>query len=216
MLSDIKAVIFDLDGTLVDSMWIWKGIDIEYLGRFNIAIPDDLQTSIEGMSFSETATYFKERFSIEDSVEKIKNDWNQMAMHYYETKVRLKPGADKFLNYLKEKDIKLGIATSNSRVLVNTVLEALHIKHFFDDVITSCDVSAGKPSPFIYLQSAKNIEVEPNECLVFEDVPMGIIAGKSAGMKVCAVEDEFSANMKKEKISLSDYFINDYHQLLIN
>ncbi len=73
-----KAVIFDLDGTLVDSMWMWKAIDIEYLARFGLACPDDLQKEIEGMSFSETAVYFKERFRLKESLDEIKNAWIQM------------------------------------------------------------------------------------------------------------------------------------------
>ena len=77
MLQDIKIAIFDLDGSLVDSMWIWKDIDIEYLGRFGIQLPQSLQSEIEGMSFSETAVYFKERFHIPDSLDKIKEDWNK-------------------------------------------------------------------------------------------------------------------------------------------
>ena len=72
MLRDIDAVIFDLDGSLVDSMWLWRAIDIEYLGRFGITLPEDLQSKIEGMSFSETAVYFKENFPITDSLDEIK------------------------------------------------------------------------------------------------------------------------------------------------
>ena len=72
MLEKIQAVIFDLDGTLVDSMWMWKDIDIEYLGRFGIALPEDLQDKIEGMSYTETAVYFKERFQIPCTLEEIK------------------------------------------------------------------------------------------------------------------------------------------------
>ena len=79
MLKNKKAVIFDLDGTLVDSMWMWKAIDIEYLGRFGIELPATLQKDIEGKSFSETAVYFKETFKLPDSLEKIKSDWNRMA-----------------------------------------------------------------------------------------------------------------------------------------
>ena len=71
-LNQKKAVIFDLDGTLVDSMWMWKAIDVEYLARFDLECPEDLQKEIEGMSFSETAAYFKKRFSLEDSLEQIK------------------------------------------------------------------------------------------------------------------------------------------------
>ena len=76
---NIKAVIFDLDGTLLDSMWIWKQIDIDYLSKFGLELPPDLQTAIEGMSFSETAVYIKNRFNIPDSLDKMKSDWNEMA-----------------------------------------------------------------------------------------------------------------------------------------
>ena len=94
MLRNINAVLFDLDGSLVDSMWIWKDIDREYLGRFNIPLPEDLQSSIEGMSFSETAVYFKEHFPIPDSIEQMKSDWTQMARDKYLHEVPLKNGAD--------------------------------------------------------------------------------------------------------------------------
>ena len=89
MLVNIKAVIFDLDGSLVDSMWIWRDIDIENLGRFGIELPKELQTEIEGKSFSETADYFKERFDIPDSLEQMKEDWNRMAWDKYMNEVML-------------------------------------------------------------------------------------------------------------------------------
>ena len=75
-----KAVIFDLDGTLVDSMWMWKAIDIEYLARYDLECPDDLQREIEGMSFSETASYFKRRFGLGDSLDEIKDAWVRMSI----------------------------------------------------------------------------------------------------------------------------------------
>ena len=92
MLNGIKAVIFDLDGSLVDSMWIWKDIDIEYLGRFGISLPPNLQSEIEGKSFSETAVFFKERFQIPDSIEQMKQDWNEMAWQKYIHDVDRKSG----------------------------------------------------------------------------------------------------------------------------
>ena len=79
----IQAVIFDLDGTLIDSMWMWKQIDIDYLARHGHPLPEDLQDCIEGMSFSETAVYFKERFGLSDSLDVIKTDWNRMAYNIY-------------------------------------------------------------------------------------------------------------------------------------
>lgn len=209
-----KAVIFDLDGTLVDSMWMWKSIDVEYLGRYGHDCPDDLQKEIEGMSFSETAMYFKERFRLPDTVEEIKQAWTDMSLEKYRTQVPLKPGARDFLDYMTRRGLKAGIATSNGRAIVDAVLDALKIRPYFQVVATACEVAAGKPAPDIYLNVAGRLGVEPEECLVFEDVPAGIQAGKSAGMTVCAVEDEFSRHMKREKAELADFYINDYYDML--
>ena len=98
-LKNKKAVLFDLDGTLVDSMWMWPQIDVEFLGRFGYDCPGDLERAVEGMSFSETAAYFKERFSLPMTLEEIKECWSQMAMDKYRTQVPLKPGALEFLRY---------------------------------------------------------------------------------------------------------------------
>lgn len=213
MLKNKKAVIFDLDGTLVDSMWMWKAIDIEYLGKFGISLPPTLQKDIEGMSFSETAVYFKETFQIPDSLDEIKADWNSMAYEKYTKEVSLKNGAKEFLEYCKKNNIKLGIATSNSRELVDATLKALGIKEYFDCVMTACEVEKGKPAPDIYLAVAEKVEVDPVKCLVFEDIEMGILAGKNAGMEVCAVEDEFSMDQMELKKKLADYYIRDYGEI---
>lgn len=213
MLKDIEAVLFDLDGTLVDSMWIWKDIDIEYLGRFGITLPDDLQSCIEGMSFTETAVYMKERFAIPDSIEVMKEQWNQMAWQKYTQEVPLKKGALEFLEYCRSHHIKLGIATSNSKELVTAVLDALHIQNYFDCVVTGCEVNKGKPAPDIYLKAASKCNVLPEKCLVFEDIIAGITAGKTAGMRVCAVEDAYSISMQHEKEVLADYTIKNYFDI---
>lgn len=214
MLENTKAVIFDLDGTLVDSMWIWHDIDVEYLGRFGIEYQKDLSPDIEGMGFSETAAYFKERFKLEDSLDKIKQDWNQMAYDKYINDVPLKEGAYDFIRYCKGNGIKLGIATSNSRELAESVIAVHGLTPLFDCIMTSCDVPKGKPSPDIYLAVAKQLGVETAECLVFEDIVPGILAGKKAGMRVCAVEDAYSASQRNEKVELADYYIEDYRGIL--
>ncbi len=206
MLEGIKAVIFDLDGTLVDSMWMWKAIDIEYLGRYGYECPDELQKEIEGMSFTETACYFKEKFNLPVPIEKIKDDWNAMAADKYQHEVPMKEGMLELLIDLKQRGIKTGIATSNSRELVDTVIESLDIGEYFDEIHTSCEVAKGKPAPDIYLLVAQCLGVEPKDCLVFEDIPLGIMAGKNAGMKVCAVYDDFSKSLTEEKKRLADYW----------
>lgn len=210
ILENKKAVIFDLDGSLVDSMWIWKDIDIEYLGRFQIPLPEGLQQQIEGMSFSETAKYFKETFQIPDSIEQMKEDWNQMAFDKYEKEVELKPGVEDFLKECQKRGIKLGIATSNSRELMDTIAKAHDLDRYFSYILTGCEVERGKPAPDIYLAVAGKLNVDPKDCLVFEDIIPGIMAGKAAGMTVCAVEDAYSMEFKKEKEDMADYYIEDY------
>lgn len=213
MLKDIKAVIFDLDGSLVDSMWMWRDIDIEYLGKFGISLPDDLQSKIEGMSFSETAVYFKSHFPIPDSIEQMKEDWNRMAWDKYLHEVPLKEGVHAFLEGCRERGILLGIATSNSRQLVENIAEVHGLHNFFQCIMTGCEVDRGKPAPDIYLKVAGVLGVEPSKCLVFEDIIPGIQAGKSAGMRVCAVEDVYSANTREAKKKLADYYIETFRGL---
>ena len=213
-LNGKKAVLFDLDGTLVDSMWMWKDIDIEFLGRFGYGLPEDLQREIEGMSFSETASYFKERFSLPMTVEEIKDCWIAMSIEKYRTEVGLKPGALEFLKYCRERGIRTGVATSTGRDMVDAVIESLKIGDYLGEVATACEMAAGKPEPDIYLEVARRLSVKPEECLVFEDIPAGIVAGKRAGMTVLAVQDEFSKDLETEKRELADGFIRDYFELL--
>jgi len=212
-LENKKAILFDLDGTLVDSMWMWKAIDIEFLGEYGYECPDDIQRAIEGMSFSETAVYFKERFDLPLSLDEIKAIWVKMSIDKYRHEVPLKPGVLEFLKYCKENGIRTGIGTSNGSEIVDAVLTSLKVKEYFDVVVTACEVAHGKPEPDIYLEVARRLGVEPSCCMVFEDVPAGILAGKRAGMRVCAVEDAFSTGMREEKMELADFYIDDYNEL---
>lgn len=212
-LEGIDAVIFDLDGSLVDSMWLWNAIDREYLASFGIEAPEDLQTRIGGRSFGETAVYFKETFHIPDTLEKIKADWNRMAWDKYTHEVPLKEGVKEFIALCKRRHIRLGIATSNSRELVENVIAVHNIGVHFDCIMTGCEVEKGKPAPDIYLAVAKKLAVSPGRCLVFEDIIPGIMAGQDAGMKVCAVYDEASVSQDEEKRALADYYIHDFREL---
>jgi len=215
MLEDKGAVIFDLDGTLVDSMWIWPEIDINYVKRFGLIIPDGFQEPMEGMSFTETAQYFLDTFpTLPRTLDQVKRDWTDMAYTWYTEKVPLKPGVYNFLSDLKRKDIRCGIATSNGRELADATLTALGIADFFDSIRTSCEVDAGKPAPDVYLKVADDLRMMPENCLVFEDIPNGILAGRNAGMKVCAVDDDFSRPQEARKRQLADYYIHSYDDII--
>lgn len=214
MLNNIKAVLFDLDGTLVESMSMWGDIDVDYLKKFHIPVPEGLQKAIEGLSMYQTAVYFKENFAIEDSLENIMDEWNRMAYEKYTTEIPLKPGVRAFLDVLKSKNIPCGIATSNSRILTEAILKSHQVENYFSVMVTGDEITNGKPNPEVYLEAAKKLDIAPEHCLVFEDIPFGIMAGKRAGMTVCAVEDDYSMNDMEEKIRLADFYIKSYEELL--
>lgn len=217
MLTGKKAVIFDMDGSLVDSMWIWPEVDRIYMSKYHLTPPDTFHKDIEGRSYTETARYFVETFAnLDRTVEQVMQEWRDMTIRLYATKVFPKPGAVEFLESLRRSGIKLGIATSNNREIAEAALQAQNLTEFFDSVRTSCEVAAGKPSPDVYLKVADDLNVSPEECLVFEDVPNGILAGKNAGMEVCAVDDLFSRPDEEEKKRLADYFIHDFYEIRDN
>ncbi len=212
-INDFDAVLFDLDGTIADSMRIWKDIDIEFLSKFNIKMPENLQNEIEGLSFYQTAVYFKETFKIDWSLEEIMDCWNKMAYEHYSGAIKLKPGTADFLKQLKSMNKKTGITTSNSRQLTEAFLKSNNADNYFDIIVTSKEVSLGKPAPDIYLHAAELLNIKPDRCLVMEDLPAGIMAGKKAGMTVCAVEDTYSIPLRDEKQKMSDFYLYDFREL---
>ena len=108
----------------------------------------------------------------------------------------------------------MGIATSNSRELVENVMQVHGLSEYFDCIVTGCEVEKGKPSPDIYLEAARRCRVITEKCLVFEDIIPGIQAGKAAGMKVCAVYDEYSVHQDEEKHRLADYYTYGFRELM--
>lgn len=214
MLENKKAIIFDLDGTLVDSVWIWGVVDQRFLGERGIEVPEDISDDLEGCSFYETAVYFKKRFQLDLSLEEIMKIWNHMALDIYINEVPLKDGVVEILEELKKRHMRIGIATSNSRELAMASLKTHRIGDYFDYVCTSNEVNKGKPEPDVYLRTAKELGIAPKESLVFEDIPYGIMAGNRANMETCAVWDKYSENILKEKKELADYYIRTYFDVL--
>ena len=217
MLKEIEAIIFDVDGTLIDSMWIWTNIDELFLEKYNLEKPEGFHEGMEGMSYSETAQYFLDLFpSLPHTREELEQEWYDMAYEIYTTQMELKKGAYEFIKTMYEKGMKLGIATSNNRELAEGTLKNNNVLEYMRSIWTSCEAGAGKPNPAVYLNVAKDLEVAPEHCLVFEDVSNGILAGKNAGMKVCAVDDAFSSNQEEKKRQLADYYIQDYDDIKNN
>lgn len=214
MLTGIKGIIFDLDGTMVDSMWMWRQIDKEFMAAHGLELTDDLELAIEGMSFQETAEYFVRTYPLTETAEELMDIWVDMAMHKYRYEVPMKPALDAFLREMKQRGIKMGIATSNARTLLDAVAQAHGLYDYMDAVLTANEVKRGKPAPDIFLAAADKLHLAPADCLVFEDIPQGIRAGLAAGMHVCAVSDEYSHAQDAEKRALAHYYIDSYAQVL--
>lgn len=214
LLKGIKAVIFDFDGTLADSMWMWPSIDEDYLKKFGIECPETLHTELEGKSPIECAKYFQEKFNINESEEEMMDAWNDMAAYNYEHKVFLKPGIESFLKKLKENGIKIGIGSSNFKELVVSALKNNGVLEYIDSIHVSSEVAAGKPAPDIYELTAEDLGVKPGECLVFEDIVQGLLAGKRAGMKTVAVFDECSSEKQELNKEMCDYYIFDANSII--
>ncbi|MBW9145030.1 HAD family phosphatase [Clostridium sp. CM027] len=213
MLKNIKAAIFDLDGTLIDSMWVWDRIDKNYFRSRNIDLPKNLKTQIEHLSFNETAAYFKNNFGILDTIDEIKNEWNDYAHEEYLNNVKLKPGVVEFLSLLKTLNIKIGLATSNSKFLLEAALHSNNIYHYFDCITLTDEVSRGKDFPDVYLLAAEKLGVIPEECIVFEDILPAVKGAKSAGMRVVGVYDDFSKEQRDDIVNHADMYIIGYNEL---
>lgn len=212
MLDNIKGVIFDLDGTLVDSMWVWAKIDRDFVLERDLDIPyEDIMSEVAHCSFSETAAYFKNKFSLTESIEEIMNLWNKQAEEEYGNNVPLKNGAREFLQDLKDKGIKLGIATSNSRHLLNICLTANKVNDFFDVLVTTDESrSRSKSEPDVFLLAAERMGLAPNDIVVFEDVTHSMVGAKKAGMKVIGIKDKYSGTKEEDVIDLCELLIEDF------
>lgn len=213
MLNNIEAAIFDMDGTLVDSMWIWDEIDREYLAKHGIEVPPTLSTDIAHLNFHDVALYFKNTFNLPYNQAEIEGHWNDMAFEAYAKKIKLKPGVKAFLEILKTNNIKIALATSNNKLLLEVCLKANGIYEYFDSITLTSEVDRGKNFPDVYLLSAEKVGAKPENCIVFEDLLTAVKGAKKAGMKVIGVYDEASIDHHNDIKEVADDFILDYHSL---
>jgi len=205
-----STYIFDLDGTLLDSMRVWAQVDIEFITKRGLSVPVNYADSILSMSFTEAAEYTIKRFNLPDSVEDLLAEWADLAAHAYANTVELKAGAREFLMKLREKGAKLAIATSTLPRLCEIALNRHGIFDWFDVICNSNEVNVGKSRPDVFLLAAKKLGVNPKDCIVFEDILPAVKSAKSVGMSVIAVYDESSKDDWYEMTKISDDFIYNF------
>ncbi|PJM76437.1 HAD family hydrolase [Bifidobacterium felsineum] len=206
-----KAAIFDLDGTLLDSMGVWNQIDIDFLGRRGIAVPADYIITVASMQFREIAEYTIDRFHLPDTPEQLMAEWDEMARVAYGTTVQAKPGAVEYLRELKGSGVRLAVATTLMPQLRTAALDHLRMSEFFDAIVSVDDAGGvGKSKPDVYLLAASRLGAKPENCTVFEDLLVAIRSAKSAGMQAWAMYDDSSASDWPEITRVADGTLYDF------
>lgn len=213
-MKPIKAAIFDMDGTILDSMGIWAKIDIDFLNARGLEVPDDYMEKVGPMSYQEMAEYTIQRFHLDEKPESLIQEWDDRAVAAYSGEVRLKDGAMEYLLSLKEKGVKLALATASGPPLFVPALKNNGVYHLFDAISHVGECARGKGFPDIYLLSAKRLGVAPEDCAVFEDILDGIQGAKAANMYAVGVYDVYAAQQSQAIQSLADQYIKSFRELL--
>ena len=209
----MKAYIFDLDGTLLDSTGVWDEIDHSFLQKRGIAVPPDYADAIAPMTFTETANYTIERFGLSESPESLMREWRDMAIDIYSTSVELKPYAKELLLALHERRDPLAVATSATEAVFRPALRRHGIHDLFDVICTSEEAGYGKTRPDVFLLTAERLGVSPHDCIVFEDILAAIKSAKSIGMTVYGVYDAGSKRDWEEIKQIADGVIYDFRDV---
>ncbi|MCH5191223.1 MAG: HAD family phosphatase [Oscillospiraceae bacterium] len=210
----IKGAIFDLDGTLLDSMAVWHDVDVQFFSRRNIEMPADYQEKIKNMHFPSAAEYTKARFSLPDSIQSIIDEWRSLCFEAYQNHIRLKDGANEFLHTLHENGVKIAYATASEEQLCSAVLTSNNVIELFSAKAYVEEAGKSKAHPDVYLLASERLGLKPSECMVFEDILQGVRGAKKGGFPVCGVYDSCSKSEAEEIKRVSDLYITSFWELL--
>lgn len=210
-----KGLIFDFDGTLADSMWVWIAIGEDFLSRRNLIPEPDFTERLAQLGLEAGSRDMVERYDLDEDHRAIMGEWLGYAREKYATQVWLKPHAEDFLRQQKAAGMKLAIATAQERVALLAALENEGVLDLFDAVLTCDEVcDTGKSTPAVYWEAQRCLGLEVGECIVFEDVVGPALQAKAGGFDVVGVFDESPAQDHDALQALSSRFINSYQELL--
>ncbi len=202
---DKKFLIFDFDGTIVDSMWMWNSFGFEFLDRYDASYNrKDILKITEKLTLLETAKLFIDKFSLDMSVKQAVDELNNIVYKHYEKDIPLKEGMFKLLNCLKARNARMCIVSVTEESLIRLCLERLGILDYFEFILSCENMELSKREPAIYLEAARKFETEPNEIAVYEDMLYAIETAKASGFYIIGVYDNQPAKIWHKICSLSD------------
>ena len=213
-MKQFKYKIFDLDGTLLDSMGAWRDLGKDYLLQKGINPPDNLNEIIAAMSMLESAAYFQEAFKIELSAEEIIKEVKMFIEYKYRHEFKLKPYVKEYLEKLENENTVMCIATATPLKLAKAALERNEIIDYFSFVISCDEVGVGKNNPDIFILAANKLNAKPYEIAVYEDADFALITAKEAGFYTIGVYDDYFKNERKDIELISDIYIESFKELL--
>ena len=214
-VSAFDGFIFDMDGTLLDSMPMWENLAPDYFQRHGVAYTEDVLSEIAATSLRQAADILAVKYFPTYQPEDMFNEWEAYLQEQYAHKVQLKPGVQEFLEGLQKLGKKMCIATMTDRQHAELAVKAHGIAQYFSFIKTVGEVGKTKSFPDIYLQAAAELGVAPEQCLVFEDSCPACITARSAGFMVCGVADtNWSCNEAEMRV-ICNAFINNFNELKI-
>lgn len=206
----IKGAVFDVDGTLLDTMGIWEEAGARYLKSIGKTPEERLGREMASMTMEEGARYMKEHYRLHENVHSIVRGVLDIVRDFYVYEAQMKPGAAEFLKKLSERGILIAAATSGDRELVQAAFERLGIARYFEEIFTCSEVGAGKTEPLIYERAAGRLGCRPEETCVFEDVLYAVQTACRAGFRTIGVYDRYSEGEKEQIKEMSEIYLTDF------
>ena len=209
---DKRFAIFDMDGTLIDSMKFWKNLASEYLSSKGITqVSEEILQKIKPMTMSESAALFQEVFGLSGDVEA---EMNAVMDEHYRNDIPLKNGVRAYLDMLHRKGVRMCVASATAEQLMESCLSRLEIRDYFAFLLSCETVGAGKTSPLVYHESAKRLQANPDEIAVYEDALYAVKTAKNAGYYVIGVYDEGAAKNWAAVTKIADEVIINWEEQL--
>ena len=208
----IRGAIFDVDGTLLDSMFIWDTIGEAYLRSIGYQPKENLNETFKNMSLHQAARYYQTEYGVTLSIDEIMDGVNAMLERYYRFEVPLKPGVAELLERLRQDGVKLCIATATDRHLVEAALDRCGVLSCFGEIFTCNEVGHGKDEPDIFEAALRFLGTRKEETLVFDDALYAVRTAKEAGFPVVAVYDSHEKAQDQIRM-LADVYLEELTQL---